>query len=209
MDILSRMNLNGYMDVLASNAPAPGGGSASALCGSQGASLTAMVCNLTIGKEKYKENETLVKSVKEKCEKLKDEFLNLMDEDTKTFKVMEDVFSMPKDTDEQKAVRREAMQNAMKVCCVTPKKIMENALECLRATYSIVGKSNQSAASDLGVASLNLRTCVCGAWLNVLINIGGIKDEAFVAEHRKLEDTILKEALDLSDKIYNEIKNSL
>ncbi|MCQ2609378.1 MAG: cyclodeaminase/cyclohydrolase family protein [Lachnospiraceae bacterium] len=209
MDLLSTMNIKEYMDLLASNAPAPGGGSASALCGSQGASLTAMVCNLTLGKEKYKEHEALVSDVKVKCEKLKDEFLNLMDEDTKTFKVMEDVFSMPKDTDEQKAARREAMQNAMKVCCATPKKIMENALLALRATYSIVGKSNQSAASDLGVAALNLRTCVCGAWLNVLINIGGIKDEAFVKEHRELENTILKEALDLSEKIYNEVKNSL
>lgn len=209
MDLLSTMSLNNYMDVLASNAPAPGGGSASALCGAQGASLTCMVCNLTLGKEKYAEFEELVKETNETCEKLRKEFINLMDEDTKTFKVMEDVFSMPKNTDEEKNLRKEAMQNAMKVCCKTPKKIMECALEALKATYKIVGKSNQSAASDLGVAALNLRTCVCGAWLNVLINIGGIKDENFVEEHKKLEDSVLKDALELADKIYDEVKKSL
>ena len=209
MENLSTMNIKEYMDVLASNAPAPGGGSASALCGAQGVALTSMVCNLTLGKEKYKDVETLIKEVNNTCCECRKEFLSLLDEDTKTFKVMEDVFAMPKNTDEEKLKRKEAMQNAMKVCCETPKKIMITSLKALKATQSIVGKSNKSAASDLGVAALNLRTCVCGAWLNVLINISGINDETFVKEHRELENTILKEALNLSESIYNEVKNSL
>lgn len=86
---------------------------------------------------------------------------------------------MPKDTDEEKAARKAAMQEALKGCTKTPFEMMELACQALELTRSVVGKLNASAASDLGCAALSLKAAIQGAWLNVLINIGGIQDQAF------------------------------
>lgn len=206
---LTEMTIKDYMALLASSEPAPGGGSASALMGSQGAGLTAMVCALTIGKKKYLEHEELCKKVQEKTLKLKDQLLKLIDRDTEAFNAISDVFSMPKETDEEKAARKAAMQKALLGATKTPFEMMEAAYEALKQTESIVGKSNQSAASDLGVSALCLKAAIQGAWLNVLINISGIQDEAFVDKYRKAGEKLLKEALPLADRIYEAIQAAL
>ena len=109
---------------------------------------------------------------------------------------------MPKNTDEEKAARKEAMQKALKEATLVPYSIMELCLESLKVTEMGLGCTNTNAASDLGVASLNLKSAVQGAWLNVLINLGGIRDEAFVNEYKAKGEAILAEALPLADKIY-------
>ena len=116
---------------------------------------------------------------------------------------------MPKNTDEEKAARKEAMQKALKEATLVPYHTMELCLESLKVVEMGVGCTNTSAASDLGVASLNLKAAVQGAWLNVLINLAGIRDEAFVSEYREKGEQLLKEALPLADKIYTDILNSL
>ena len=206
---LTMMSTKQFIDVLASDAPAPGGGSAAALAGAQGCALGAMVCALSIGKAKYAEFETLDKEVQTKLLALKDSFLTAMDEDTETFGAMTDVFAMPKNTDEEKAARRAAMQDALKVCTKIPFAMLSYCVEALKNIEAIVGKSNQSASSDLGVAAVSLRTAVDGAWLNVLINIGGIKDTAFVQEKQEKGSALVKEAETLADKIYGEVKAGL
>ena len=206
---LTMMSTKQFIDVLASDAPAPGGGSAAALAGAQGCALGAMVCALSIGKAKYAEFETLDKEVQTKLLALKDSFLTAMDEDTETFGVMTDVFAMPKNTDEEQAARRAAMQDALKVCTKIPFAMLSYCVEALKNIEAIVGKSNQSASSDLGVAAVSLRTAVDGAWLNVLINIGGIKDTAFVQEKQEKGSALVKEAETLADKIYGEVKAGL
>ena len=108
-----------------------------------------------------------------------------------------------------KAARKEAMQKALKEATLVPYSIMELCLESLKVTEMGLGCTNTNAASDLGVASLNLKSAVQGAWLNVLINLGGIRDEAFVNEYKAKGEAILAEALPLADKIYNEILASL
>ena len=101
------------------------------------------------------------------------------------------------------------MQKALKEATLVPFAVMEMCLESLKVVEMGLGKTNTSAASDFGVASLNLRSAVQGAWLNVLINLGGIRDEAFVNEYKAKGEAILAEALPLADKIYTEILNSL
>lgn len=206
---LSEMKVKEFIDVLASDAPAPGGGSAAALAGAQGCGLGAMVCTLTIGKAKYAEFEGLNKETQEQLAGLKDKFIQAMDEDTETFGVMTKVFAMPKNTEEEKAARKAAMQEALKLCTKTPMEMVEYSVEALQALSAIVGKSNQSASSDIGVAALNLNTAVRGAWLNVLINIGGIKDEAFVNEHKSKGTALVATAEKLSQEIYEEILQGL
>lgn len=179
-----------FLKKLSSSDSMPGGGVASSLVGANGISLTLMVCNLTIGKEKYKEYEAQVIGVKEKAEALKEKFLTLMDKDAEEFKRIEKVFAMPNSTDEEKQNRKEAMQEACKKCCETPREMIENVIEGIRLTESIMGKSNKSAASDLEVGKLLLIAAAKGAWHNIAINLKYIDDEEFVAKQNKYKEIV-------------------
>jgi len=192
-------NVTEFVDLMASDAPAPGGGSAAALEGALGAALTAMVCALTLGKKKYADVQDLAAESQKKADSLKARFVDVIDRDTEAFNAVSAVFAMPKDTDEEKAARKAAMQEALKGCTKTPFEMMELSCEALELTRSVVGKLNASAASDLG----------CAAWLNVLINIGGIQDQAFAEEYRKNGQALLERALPLADAIYQEVLESL
>ena len=179
------LTIENFLEKLGSSDSMPGGGVASSLVASCGISLTLMVCNLTIGKEKYKEYEELVLKVKKEAEELKKEFLELMDKDAETFKIMENVFAMPNVTEEEKSLRKEKMQEACKTCCLVPKKVIEKALRGIEITESIVGKSNKSAESDLVVGKNLLDAAVKGAWENIAINLKYISDENFVKEYKE------------------------
>ena len=206
---LAEMQVTEFVNLMASDAPAPGGGSAAALEGALGAALTAMVCALTIGKKKYADVQELAVESQKKAEDLKARFVDVMDRDTEAFNAVSAVFAMPKDTDEQKAARKAAMQEALKGCTKTPFEMMQLACETLELTRSLVGRLNASAASDLGCSALSLRAAIQGAWLNVLINISGIADEAFAAEYRKNGEALLAKALPLADEIYEEILKTM
>ena len=188
------LTIEKFLEKLGSSDSMPGGGVASSLVAANGISLILMVCNLTIGKERYKENEPFVISVKEEAEKLKEKFLELMNKDAETFKVMEKVFAMPNTTDEEKKLRKEKMQEACKICCATPREMIEYALRGIELANNILGKSNKSAESDLIASVILLKAAIKGAWENIAINIKYIKDEIFVREQesfkQKIEDII-------------------
>ena len=206
---LAEMQVTEFVNLMASDAPAPGGGSAAALEGAVGAALTAMVCALTVGKKKYADVQELAVESQKKAEELKARFVDVMDRDTEAFNAVSAVFAMPKDTDEQKAARKAAMQEALKGCTKTPFEMMQLACETPEPTRSLVGRLNASAASDLGCSALSLRAAIQGAWLNVLINVSGINDEAFAAEYRKNGEALLAKALPLADEIYEEILKTM
>ena len=174
-----------------------------------GISLTKMVCELTIGKKKYAEFEDHIKGIHEKSAHLQDQLLEAIDKDTEAFNVVSSVFDLPKETEEEKAARREAMQQALKQATESPFSMMELIVEALETTKEAVGKSNTNAASDLGVAALNLKAGLQGAWLNVLINISGIKDQDFVQEYHGKGLELLQTGSDLADNIYQTILESL
>ena len=198
-----------FVDLLASDAPAPGGGSAAALEGALGAALTAMVCGLTVGKKKYAEFQELAEEAQKKATDLKARFVDVMDRDTEAFNVVSAAFGMPKETDEEKAARSAAIQKGLEGCTKTPFEMMELAVETLELTASILGKSNDSAASDLGVSALSLRAAVQGAWLNVLINIGSLKNKELAADYQAKGEALLAKALPLADQIYDTVVKSL
>ena len=206
---LIEMTLTGFVDTAASDAPAPGGGSVSALEGALGAALTSMVCALTLGKKKYADVQDLAASTEKQALALKDRYLDVIDRDTEAFNAVSAVFAMPKETDADKAARRAAMQAALKLCTATPVEMMELAVEVLRMIDTVSGKLNASAASDLGCAVLAMKSAIQGAWLNVLINVGGIDDAAFAKEAREKGERMLAEALPLADRLFGEIENSL
>ena len=206
---LAELKTAEFVDLLASDAPAPGGGSAAALEGALGAALTAMVCSLTIGKKKYAEFEELAAEAQKKAAGLKARFVDVMDRDTEAFNVVSAAFGMPKATDEEKAARSAAIQKGLEGCTKTPFEMMELAVETLELTASILGKSNDSAASDLGVSALSLRAAIQGAWLNVLINIGSLKDTALAEDYRAKGEALLAKALPLADEIYSTVVSQM
>ena len=180
-----------FLEKLSSKESMPGGGVASALVAAEGVSLGIMVCNLTIGKEKYKENEKEVIEAKNKLEKYKEDFLHIMDQDAETFKIMEKVYAMSKNTDEEKQKRRDALQEACKKCSETPEELMVKASEAYAIIESLQGKSNESAASDLEIGSIFLKAAIAGAWDNILINLKYIKDQEFVKRYEALGEKFI------------------
>lgn len=206
---LTEMTITQFCDVLASDAPAPGGGSTAALEGSLGIALTNMVASLTVDKKKYEEHQDAMKEIMVEAKRIQSKFVEIIDEDTESFNQVSAVFIMPKNTEEEKRARKEALQKALKTCTCTPFEMMVLAADSLELTKKALGKSNSSAASDLGVAALSLKTAIQGAWLNVLINIGGIDDEEFVKNYRNKGEMLIRKALPLADEVYNSVLASL
>ena len=191
---LADMTVTGFADTVASDAPAPGGGSCAALYGSIGAALTAMVGGLTQGRKKYAEYAEHAAEVEKKGNELKTRLLDVMDRDTEAFNVVSAAFGMPKATDEEKAARSAAIQEGLKGCTKTPMEMMELIDETLTLAQSL-----------LGLAFLSLKAGIQGAWLNVLINVGSLKDQEFAAEYRAKGEALLAHALPLADECYAEI----
>lgn len=202
---LAEMTVTQFADVLASDAPAPGGGSVAALEGALGAALTAMVCTLTEGKKQYADHRDFVLEVQAKASALQAKFIDVMDRDTEAFMVVSRAFSMPKATDEEKAARSAAIQKGLMGCTETPFEMMNLAAETIALTESLLGRFNESAASDLGVAALSLRAAVQGAWLNVLINIGSLKDKELAENYRAKGEELVKTVLQGADRVYEKV----
>jgi len=179
------MSIVQFMDKLASDAAAPGGGSAAAMAGTMGCCLISMVANLTIGKEKFKKNEEQVKEILGKSEKLRERLMSAADEDAQAFNAVMDALKMPKGTDEEKARRTEILQQAFKYAAVKPKEIGEMCVDVLELAWELHDKGNPHALSDIGVGALMANAGLEGAILNVEINIPSIRDEDFVEEMKE------------------------
>ena len=191
---LIEMTVSDYLNDLASDSPAPGGGSAAALCGAQGAGLAAMVASFTIGRKKFADFEENAIVVRDEELALVEKLKTQIDKDTEAFNLVAAAFKLPKATEEEKAKRSQAIQAGTLVSTQVPFETMELALEALRTAKKLLTGFNDGAASDLGVAAWNLLTCVKGAWLNVCINIGSLKDKEAAESFRVRGLALLKEA---------------
>ena len=198
MSKLIDKSLREFVDLLASGEPTPGGGSAAAMTGAQGAALVAMVCGLTAGRPKYAEHDGLARETIIAANAVKDGLLEALDRDSEAYLGVVAVFSMPKDSAEEKQARKAAMQQALKASTLSPYEMMKLSVAGLKLARAMAGKCNVNAASDLGVAALSLRAALEGGWSNVLINLGGIEDEVFVKEYRDKGEALLSEGLPMA-----------
>lgn len=203
---LVEMSVAAYIDTVASDAPAPGGGSASALCGAQGAGLSTMVAGLTLGKKKYDDRQAACEAIRGDGMPLVEALKAQVDKDTEAFNLVSAAFKMPKETDAEKAARSAAIQKGTLVSTEVPFETMKLALEALRNAHKLLEGFNTNAASDLGVAALDLLACVKGAWLNVLINIGSLKDTEKAAAFKAEGLAIVREAEELAGAIYGAVE---
>ena len=194
-----------FSEELASDSPAPGGGSAAALEASLGAGLVAMVCRLTVGKPQFEPHREALLAVQERSEALRAALLGVMDRDTEAFLQVSGAFALPKGTDEEKAARSAAIQRGLEACTRTPLEVMELAAEGLELAVSLAERFNENSASDLGVAALSLQAGMVGAWLNVCINVGSLKDKALAQSCRERGEALLAKAQPMADRLSTQI----
>lgn len=190
-----------FLDELASNSPAPGGGSVAALAGALGAALTSMVANLTVGKKKYLDVEAEMISLRTKTEELRKTFTVIIDQDTDAFNKVMEAFGLPKESDDQKALRSAAIQEATKEATLVPLRVMKLVVDALALTKVVADKGNANSASDAGVAALMLHAGAESAALNVYINLNGINDQEFVGWHTDEVATLQRTCKTKTDEI--------
>ena len=203
------LKLDEYLDILISDEPAPGGGSVSALACAQGAALISMVCDLTTAKKKYADDHELCRQIKEEAVKLYGDLKAAIDKDTDAYNLVAAAFKMPKETDEEKAARKKAIADGTLEATKVPLSVMQMGMETMKLADRLYGHFNKNCASDLGVGVINLLTGIRGAWMNVKINLPGVKDEAFAAEAEAEGRRILAEGEQIADRLYKAIEEEL
>ncbi|SFQ44685.1 formiminotetrahydrofolate cyclodeaminase [Lachnospiraceae bacterium XBB1006] len=189
------MTLEAFCALTESNEPAPGGGSVAALAGALAASLAGMVANLTMGREKYADVEDEMKVMEASASALSKELLDGILKDSESFNVYMDALKLPKGTDEEKAARREAMQEGLKAAAIVPLENAKLAYEAMDYAELAVKKGNPNAVTDGKTAMMMARTAVLAAGYNVKINLESIKDEEFVAKMRAEIESIEENAI--------------
>ncbi len=183
-----------FLDALASGQSTPGGGGAAALTGSQAAALVSMVINFTVGKKKYAEVEAEMQGYLVRSEQLRRDLLAEVDADAAAFDAVSATYTMPKESDEEKAARTAALQAALKHAAAVPFGVAEQALEIIRLTEPVGAKGNSNVVSDAASALYLAYGALKCALVNVNINLKFIKDEAFVAEWAAKTDDMLARA---------------
>ena len=198
---LVSMALDTFSDELASDSPAPGGGSVAALNGALSASLAAMVGNLTYGKRKYKDVRAEMIDSSVKGQSLKQFFIDAIDKDTDAFNKIMDGFSLPKGTEEEKKIRANAIMDATKEATLVPFSVLEKTKEAAEIALITAEKGNQNSLSDAGVAGLTAESAAEGAFYNVLINLEDIDDKTFKTDIREKAIQINNEVKEITAKI--------
>jgi glutamate formiminotransferase/formiminotetrahydrofolate cyclodeaminase len=198
---LASMNIYEFADELASNSPAPGGGSVAALNGTLSAGLSSMVGNLTYVKKKFSKVKDEMIGISTKAQKLKDFFTESIDKDTEAFNKIMDSFSMSKNSDEEKATRAKAIQDATIEATLIPYNVLQKSKEAAELALSVVERGNPNSLSDSGVAGLAASMAAEGALYNVMINLEGIEDEEFKAKLGKDAIALNKEVQSVVEKI--------
>jgi len=198
-----------FLDELASKSATPGGGSLSALMGAQSAALTSMVCNLTIGKTKYAEVETEMQALLQKSEALRAKLTGLIKADVDVFNRLMAAYGLPKETDEEKATRTEAIQTVLKAATEVPLDCARACAEAIELSRCAANKGNLGVISDAGAAVLAGYSGLKSAALNVYINTGSLKDRQFAETKLAELETILKGVDTVVEDVYQSVKTKL
>ncbi|MCI7149633.1 MAG: cyclodeaminase/cyclohydrolase family protein [Bariatricus sp.] len=192
-----------FLEELSSSAPVPGGGGASAAAGAYAAALGLMVGNLTTGKKKYADVEEEICESMKKLEQLRDKLTRLVDEDAKAFEPLSKAYGMPKETEEQKKLKEQVMETALREACRVPLEIMEVSIEVMELLQVLEEKGSRLAVSDAGVGILFAKTSLEGASLNVFINTRLMKDRQYAEELNQRADAWIARGRTLEQQVYH------
>ena len=192
-----------FLEELSSSAPVPGGGGASAAAGAYAAALGLMVGNLTTGKKKYADVEEEICESMKKLEQLRDKLTRLVDEDAKAFEPLSKAYGMPKETEEQKKLKEQVMETALREACRVPLEIMEVSIEVMELLQVLEEKGSRLAVSDAGVGILFAKTSLEGASLNGFSNTRLMKDRQYAEELNQRADAWIARGRTLEQQVYH------
>ena len=198
-------NIDEYIKELGSKAPVPGGGGASAVAGALSAALSSMVCNLTVGKKSYISVEDDIKKILEDMNKHMESFIKLSDKDAEVFYPLSQAYGFKPQNDEEKKMHEENMEKLLFDAAMVPLDIMKEAYSMLVAVDFLAKKGSKLAVSDAGVAVSMLRSAVCGAMMNVVINGKYMKNREKAQDLMDEASEILENTMNKADIIYREV----
>lgn len=206
---LNDLTMTNFVGAVAGSDPVPGGGSVSALCAALAAALGRMVAGLTIGKKKYADVQDEMQKIAEKLAPASSLMLNAVDLDSEAYDEVFQAYKFPKDTDDDKTRRSDAIQTALRHAASVPFSVAKLVATFLPDLVTVAEKGNQNAITDAYVAALCARTAVLGAGANARINLASIKDEAFVDEMKRDLDVIEKEAGETERRVADLLQKAL
>lgn len=198
-----------FLNELSSKTPVPGGGGASAYVGALGMALGSMVGNLTTGKKKYAEVEADIQRLLEQSENIRIHLSELVEKDAEVFEPLSDAYRLPSDTDEQKLIKEEKLQEALVAATLAPLEIAEYSLSALKLLEEYAVKGSTLAISDAGVGALFCKAALQGAGLNVLINTKIMKDQELKSNFERRLKEIENKGTVLANSIYHKVRNKL
>lgn len=201
----ARYKIDEYINELGSKAPVPGGGGASAVAGALSAALAGMVCNLTVGKKSYIAVEDDVKRILEDMNKHMESFIRLSDKDAEVFYPLSQAYGFKPQNNEEKKLHEENMEKLLLDAAMVPLDIMKEAYSMLGAIDFLAKKGSKLAVSDAGVAVSMLRSAVCGAMMNVVINVKYMKDRIKAQNLLDEASELLENTMNKADIIYREV----
>lgn len=206
---LINMNLRAFANETASESMAPGGGSIAAYVGALGIALGNMVANLSAGKRGWEEQTPFFSSQAENGQKIQSQLLTIVDEDTAAFNAIMSAFGLPKNTETEKLVRTQAIEDATKYACEVPLRTMKLAYASLEVLAAMIDKGNQNSITDAGVGVLCVKTAVRSAYFNVLVNAKSLKDTAYATSIVKEAKSILAANHKQSDLLIEKVELAL
>lgn len=198
-----------FLDVLSSSAPVPGGGGASATVGAFAAALGMMVTNLTLGKKKYADVEEEILAIREKLEILRNKLIVLTDQDAESFAPLAKAYSLPKETDEEKAEKERVMEVVLYDASLVPLQIMETVYEAMQNLEVLGEKGSKLAVSDVGVGILFARAALEGASLNIFINTKMMKNREKAEELNEKAEQLIDAGRKLQEKVYADVMGKI
>jgi len=201
--------ISAFLEELSSAAPAPGGGSVAALSGAMAASLVLMVCNLTIGKEKFAEGEQEIKDIREDALNLRQELMNAVDEDIQAYNGVIGCYRLPKGTQEEKSRRKEQLQTALKQANEVPYRTAKTCYRVLELNRHLPQIGNPNAVSDVAVSAQLAEAALQSALYNVDINCNYIKDDTYVQDYRQKRNALSEQAVITRKDVIKEVRTML
>ncbi len=194
-----------FLEILSSKEPVPGGGGASSFVGALAASLGLMVTNLTIGKKKYFDVEEEIKEIQSELIHFRNQLVQLVDEDAEAFKPLSMAYSLPKDTEEQRVLKEQVMENALYDASIVPLEIMKTTLSVMKLLKELEKKGSKLAVSDIGVGILFASSALEGASLNVFINTKLMKKREIAEKLNQQAEYYIEEENRLKEEVYQNV----
>lgn len=209
MTDFTKISSNEFIEVLSRKDPVPGGGGASALVGAVGTALGNMVGSLTVGKAKYQNVEADIKKLMEKAVILQSKLLTMINEDANAFAPLAEAYGLPKNTEEEKKIKMEVMEQALKNASKVPYEIMELTAQAIDLTEEFAQKGSTIAISDAGVSAACLEAALKGAALNIFINTKSMQDREYAMQLNNNAEHLMEVYIEKTARIYRMVADRL